>query len=163
MNSWIENNYDRLYQITKYISKNNDVEELFQVCIEQVYKNKKFQDLIEEHKFFFWARIVRNNYYSFSSPYGRLYKNRQTEDFKDPNIPDVEYEEFDELKWVEEQISLDKKTPNWYYARLFEIYIDQGCSISKTSKKTTIPLNSVSRDVNKYRKWLKERRKNRQS
>jgi hypothetical protein len=40
-----------------------------------------------------------------------------------------------------------------------ELYIEEGCSISKLSKRTTIPLNSVSRDINKVRSILLNKRK----
>jgi ribosomal protein S19E (S16A) len=70
----------------------------------------------------------------------------------------VEYLEYEEspidLDWVKTQIEKDKKGEDWYYARLFEIYIQQGCSVTNTSKLTSIPINSTSRDINKYRKHL---------
>jgi hypothetical protein len=35
---------------------------------------------------------------------------------------------------------------------LFELYLQVGCSITKLSQQTTIPINTVSRDINKVRK-----------
>jgi DNA-directed RNA polymerase specialized sigma24 family protein len=73
----------------------------------------------------------------------------------DSDIPDIEYEEEPfNLNWVHEQL----KTIDWYYGRLFELYIEEGCSVTRLSKRTTIPINSVSRDINKVRRQLKQLR-----
>jgi hypothetical protein len=55
-------------------------------------------------------------------------------------------------------ITIHKKGEWWYYARLFELYLEEGASITNLSKRTTIPLNSVSRDINKYRRELRRLR-----
>jgi hypothetical protein len=52
------------------------------------------------------------------------------------------------------EIFLEKKKEEWYYWRLMELYIEEGCSLTKLSKRTTIPLNSVSRDIHKIKKIL---------
>lgn len=163
MNEWLQENYFRLKEITIKICKTQDIDEIFHFCIEQFLSNKKVHKLQIEHRTFFFARIVRNNFYSKSSPYFQTYHRYRFQETDKIEITDEPYEEFDELEWVYQQIDCDKKTGDWYFARLFEIYIGEGCSVSKTHKKTTIPLNSVSRDINKYRRILKERRKYRQS
>jgi hypothetical protein len=74
-------------------------------------------------------------------------------------VLDSQYEEpVIDLNWVKDIISRDKMTDQWYYARLFELYLEMGCSIKKTSQLTTIPANSVSRDINKYRNKLRKER-----
>jgi len=40
-----------------------------------------------------------------------------------------------------------------------KLFIEEGASISKLSKRTTIPINSVSRDINKVRRYLIKKRK----
>jgi hypothetical protein len=47
----------------------------------------------------------------------------------------------------------------WYYGRLFELYIEEGCNLTKLNKRTTIPIVSLSRDINKVREILKQKRK----
>lgn len=163
MKEWLSENYFRLKEITQKICKTEDVDEIFHFCIEQFLSNKKVNKLQVEHRTFFFARIVRNNYFSKSSPYGQVYKRHTFQEVDNLEMIDKEYEEFDEFEWVKQQIDNDKKTGDWYYARLFEIFISEGCSVSKTHKRTTIPLNSVSRDINKYRRILIQRRKYRQS
>jgi DNA-directed RNA polymerase specialized sigma24 family protein len=75
------------------------------------------------------------------------------------DMPVEEYEEspitFD---WVLNEIEELKKT-EWYFARIFELYILEDCNLTKLSKRTTIPINSVSRDVNRVRRYLNQKRK----
>lgn len=160
MNEWLITHYNKLREITSKVCKIYDIDEIFQFCIEQFLTNKNAHTLSDQDKFYFFARIVRNNFHSKSSPYHKAYRKFVYQPIDNIEVEDKPYEDKDELLWVFQQIEKDKQNGNWYYARLFQIYINQGCSISKTSKKTTIPLNSVSRDVNKYRRWLIERRKN---
>ena len=160
---WVGRNYDRLKQISRRVSKNNNSEELLHFCIEQYLKNPKVSGLTEQHKFYFFTKIVTNNYRSNTSPYASTYRKHNFQELNNIDIQDVPYEEFDELQWVYDQIEKDKRTKDWYYSRLFELYIEEDCSILKTSNRTTIPRNSVSRDINKYRKILKQRRNIRNS
>lgn len=163
MNQWIIDNYSKLYQITNKICSGKDLDELFQFCMEQFLTYRKVNDIPEQQRLFFFTRIVKNQFHSNTSRFHAMYRKHRFEEIDNIEIEDVPYEDSDELKWVYEQIEYDKMFGDWYYARLFEIYISQGCSITKTHKKTTIPLNSVSRDVNRYRKRLIKRRKSKSS
>jgi hypothetical protein len=156
--SWIEKNYSKLKEIAKKVSKQNNADELLHFCIDQYMKNSKASGLTQDDKIYFFTRILRNNFNSMTSPYAYAYKKRIYQELSGIEIAEQSTEEFDELAWVHEQIQRDKKYGDWYYARLFEIYIEQGASITKTSEITTIPRNSVSRDINKYRKILRKRR-----
>lgn len=159
LNDWITTNLSELTLICNKITRNNIVGDLLQCCVEQFLKNQKVKELCDKEKLFFFARIVRNNAQSRSSVYYRQYKKHSYEEFKDVDIPEEPYYESPiNLEWVREQISTDKKNGNWYFARLFEIYIEEGCSIKNTAKRTTIPGNSVSRDINRYRNELKIKR-----
>lgn len=161
LSTWIENNYFQLKKICDKYSTGIDTEELCQSCIEQFMKNKKTDSIDDSQKIFFFTRIVTNNAASKSSPFYKENRSFKFSEFLDKDIPDEPYQEFDEWEWVKEQLNYDKRKGDWYYARLFEIYISLGCSVSQTSKVTTIPINSVSRDLNKYRNLLKQRRKER--
>lgn len=161
LHSWIEDNYKRLRQITHNVSRDNDIDELFQICIEQLLINNKSLQLNDKERFYFFTKIVKNNYYSKSSPYYYSNKRFNYSELSGIEVVEEPYEEFDELRWVQQQIDMDKKTKDWYYARLFEIFISNDCSITKTQQLTTIPRNSVSRDINRYRKILIDRRKKR--
>lgn len=159
MNDWLVENYEELKLICKKISRNTDVDDLLHLCIEQFMKNKNIETIAQTQWLFFFARIVRNNYFSNSSPYSRTYNKYKFSELQDIEVTDLQYEEpVIDLLWVKDIISRDKMTDQWYYARLFELYLEMGCSIKKTSQLTTIPANSVSRDINKYRNKLRKER-----
>lgn len=155
INYWVEENYKELYKICNGISKGIETDELCQFCIEQFLINKNLNNIPDNIKLFYFAKIVRNNFQSKSSRYYALYKKNKPLEFYDTEIPDEQYNEDPiDLNWVQRQIEIDMKFGDWYYARLFQIYIECGASVTKTAKKTTIPTNSVSRDLARYRKRL---------
>ena len=156
INTWIENNFNELKKICDKITRGEDSDDLLQLSVEQFLKNRKSDDIPDNEKLFFFARIVRNNYNSNSSPYYHTYRKFKFSDIDNIDIQYLEYEEpVINLEWVKVQLN----ELEWYYKRLMELYIEEGCSISKLSKRTTIPLNSVSRDINKVRKVLLNKRK----
>lgn len=155
MNDWLSNNYNELKNICNKFSTPDEVDDLLHLCIEQFLKNKRVEQIPDKEKLYFFTKIVRNQYHSKSSKYHYTYRRYQFNDVVELEIPDVEYKEDEfNMEWVREQL----KTMDWYYGRLFELYIDEGCSVTKLSKRTTIPINSVSRDINKTRKKLKKLR-----
>jgi DNA-directed RNA polymerase specialized sigma24 family protein len=156
INIWIENNFNELKKICDRITRGEDSDDLLQLSVEQFLKNRKSDDIPDKEKLFFFARIVRNNYNSNSSPYYHTYRKFKFTDIDDIEIQYLPYEEpVINLDWVKDQLN----NMEWYYKRLMELYIEEGCSITKLSKRTTIPLNSVSRDINKVRKILIDKRK----
>lgn len=155
LNDWITNNHNELKKICKRITKGQEYDDLLQLCIEQFIKNKRVNEVPDNQKLFFFTRIVLNNFNSKTSHYYRQYKKFNFSSIENVEVEYLEYEESPiDLDWVKRQIEKDKKGEDWYYARLFEIYIQQGCSVTNTSKLTSIPINSTSRDINKYRKHL---------
>lgn len=165
INNWVEDNYSELKKICNSISKGIETDELCQFCIEQFLINKNLHNIPNNSKLFYFAKIVKNNFLSQSSRYHTQYRKNKTLELLDLEIPEQEYiEDPIDLNWVRKQIDLDMKFGDWYYSRLFQIYIECGASVTKTAKKTTIPTNSVSRDLARYRKRLlqlrEEARKN---
>ena len=78
-----------------------------------------------------------------------------------PNIEvkDIEYtEDGIDMDWVNNELEEMKKGEDWYFARLFDLYIQEDCNLTKLSKRTTIPLNSVARDIKKVRQFLINKR-----
>lgn len=155
MNDWLSNNYNELKNICNKFSTPDEVDDLLHLCIEQFIKNKKVHQIPDKEKLYFFTKIVRNQYHSKSSAYHYTYRRYHFSEMVESDIPDIEYEEEPfNLNWVHEQL----KTIDWYYGRLFELYIEEGCSVTRLSKRTTIPINSVSRDINKVRRQLKQLR-----
>jgi hypothetical protein len=158
MNDWIEQNYTKIKKMCDKFSIGIDTDDLCQSCIEQFLTNKNVENIPVDKRFFFLTRIVMNNAQSNTSKFYTEYRKHKFSEIKNIEVQDVEYDEGITYDWVLEQIK-DIKKEEWYYGRLFELYLQVGCSISKLSQMTTIPLNSVSRDINKVRKILKQKRK----
>ena len=156
INNWIVENHNELQKICKRVSKLEDPSDLCQLCVEQFINNKKTSQVPDDEKLYFFTRIVQNNYYSKSSSYYYTYNRYKFNEYNiNEETPDIGYEEsLINLEWVNDQLN----TMDYYYKRLFELFIEENCSISNLSKRTTIPLNSVSRDINKVRKQLIKRR-----
>lgn len=155
MKHWISENYNELKNICSKFSTEEEVDDLLHLCLEEFMKNKKVSEIPDKEKIYFFTKIVRNQYNSESSKYHYTYRKYKFSDMVETDIPEIEYEEDQfNMDWVKEQL----KTMEWYYGRLFQLYIDEGCSVTKLSKRTTIPINSVSRDINKVRRQLKQLR-----
>lgn len=162
MDKWFSNNYDKLKTICKSVSKENDVDELLHFCIDNLITNDKFNNIIEDSgKIYYFTRVVINNWKSTSSPYYTTYRKEKPRiidhDIELPNIELDDEVEID-MDWVRKQLK-DMMREEWYYGRLFELYIEEGCSLTKLNKRTTIPLAPLSRDINRVRAILKEKRK----
>jgi DNA-directed RNA polymerase specialized sigma24 family protein len=156
INNWVISNFKELQKICKSVSKSQNYDDLCQICIEQFLVNKRVKELPEDSLLYFFTRIVQNNYYSKSSLYYYTYnKYKFSELTPNDEKQDIDYQEPPiDLDWVKEQLN----TMDWYSKRLFELFIEENCSITNLSKRTTIPLNSVSRDINKVRRELNKRR-----
>lgn len=163
---WLNKNYELLKIISRRVTKEENIDDLLQMVIEQLLKNKKFLDIEnEKERIYFFTRVVKNNFYSKSSPYYYEYGRHRFYDFsgndseysKEAISIKTEEEEID-LDWVKRELKKIKDSEEWYYGRLFELYLEVGCSLTKLSEKTTIPINSVSRDINKIRTLLRKKR-----
>jgi DNA-directed RNA polymerase specialized sigma24 family protein len=155
LNDWLSNNYNELKNICSKFSTPEEVDDLLHLCIEQFIKNKKVHQIPDKERLYFFAKLVRNQYHSKSSKYHYTYRRYNFNEIVESDIPDIEYQEDEfNMDWVKQQL----RTIDWYYGRLFELYIEEGCSVTKLSKRTTIPINSVSRDINKVRRQLKQLR-----
>lgn len=158
LDTWIKENYEQLRIICYKVSREEDIDDLFQICIEQFLKNKKTIDIPNEQKLFFFTRIVKNNFNSKTSKFYNTHKKFQFNEINNLEIKDEEYiESIINMDWVNSEIK-KLKDNQWYYGRILELYIEEGCSLTKLSKRTSIPINSVSRDVNKVKKLLREKR-----
>jgi hypothetical protein len=159
---WFNKNYSKLRNICKSISKENDVDELLHFCIDNLITNDKFNNIVDDNgKTYYFTRVVINNWKSKSSPYYTTYRKEipRIIDY-DIELPDHQVEEeIDiDMEWVRTKLK-HIMNEEWYYGRLFELYIEEGCNLTKLNKRTTIPIVSLSRDINKVREILKQKRK----
>jgi DNA-directed RNA polymerase specialized sigma24 family protein len=157
---WIEINNKNLVKMVGNIIKNeNDVMDLYQSVIEQILSKPAKADKIEDtQKVYYFIRLIKNNYYSKTSPYH--YKIRKVRETYTPldesvleSIPDTIYDEtIPDIDWVKKELN----TLDWFSRDLFLLYIELE-TITKVSKQTQIPLNSVSRYITRIKNILKEK------
>lgn len=160
-NQWIGENNNEMRRMVRGIVKDKNLSDsLYQTVVLQLLEKPDKVDKVPDHqKVFYFIRVVKNNYYSNSSPfqYRRVIdKKRHVQiDEQLTCIEDVPYEEPIEYKgWVVEQLS-NEELFSWYERDLFILYVELN-SYVKVSKNTTIPVNSVSRHIKQIKEKLKE-------
>ncbi len=157
---YITNQYYNLLTITKKITKNHELsQDLLHEVILQLYNkdNIILNEYNDDQIKYYIVAIIRINWHSNTSPF--YYKIRKesakyvdiSQVFDLADEPQLEFENkiiFDILEegWAE----LD-----WFRKSLFEMYMGLG-SMKKVSKKTRIPISSVSRYINESRKQIKQ-------
>jgi len=155
--NWIEMNYDLLYTTTRKIIKDtNQLDDFFHFILEDILRHEQKMDgLKDKEKMYYFVRVVKNQFFSKTSPYFYRIKRPYltSETFEDTllDIPDEYKEDYPPLAWVYEQLEQE----DWFYRDLFLLWIELG-TLTAVSKKTTIPLNSVGRYINKIKKKLQK-------
>lgn len=158
--SWISQNNDLcLNKVRDIVSNPDEADDLYQSVVEQLLRKPDNIDKVtDKEKYYFFIRVIRNNYFSKTSPYHYQYrkpseKNIQVKEDILEQIEDEEYnDELPDMEWVKNELQhLD-----WFSRDLFLLWLELN-TISNVSRQTQIPLNSVSRYINKIKKELKKR------
>jgi hypothetical protein len=145
---WIQQNHTRLFDITTKISKGENTDDLFQLCIYELLNNRVINSIPDNEKFFYFARIVRNQYHSKNSKFHKVYrKHTFVELDSNMDIPQDDYEpEVITMEWVLQEVEKIKQE-QWYLGQIFLLYLSKGANLTKLSKLTQIPINNLSRDI----------------
>ena len=153
LRNWIEENILELKKICNRIAKQNEIDDLLQESIEALLNNRRVRDIPPNERFYFFARIVRNNFNSKTSKYHKVYRKNR---FVELNF-DIVQEEYEEpilsIEWVIQEIEKIKQT-DWYLGQIFLLWLSKGANLTLLSKQTGIPINSLSRDISKVKKML---------
>lgn len=155
-NEWLGENYRELEQITRNIVKDrNEAGDLLHCVIEQILRKNALDVLMERERIFYFIRVLKNNYYSKTSPYYYQYKKKgASETYFDTeyyeNLPEIPYtEHVPTIEWVYQEL----EHLSWFDKDLFLLWMELG-TLTAVSKKTTIPLNSVGRYINQIKQQL---------
>ena len=159
---WIEENINELRKICSSISKQNNIDDLLQVSIEQLLTNRRINEIPDGEKLFFFARIVRNNFNSKTSKYHKIYRKHSfVELSSNIDIPIDDYEEpLLTMEWVLEEVDKIKQY-DWYLGQIFLLWLSRGANLTQLSKSTGIAINSLSRDIRKVKLILNDKLKER--
>ena len=117
---WIgENSNDMVRLVNGIVKDRNTADELFQTVVLQLLEKPDKVDMVPDHqKVFYFIRVVKNNFYSNSSPfqYRRVIdKKRHVQiDEQLTRMEDVPYPEtIDYKQWVEDQLD-NEELFTWY-------------------------------------------------
>lgn len=163
MNKYVEcyltRNYYELLAISKKVTKKNiDIsKELLHEVILQLYNKKeiKLDDYSDDSIKYYITSILRINFYSNTSPYHyRIRKERMLytdiSDIMDIEEPQEKFESELLYKLMETSYAeLD-----WFRKSLLDMYLTLN-SLKAVSKKTTIPLTSISRYIKEGKEQIK--------
>lgn len=158
--TWIGINNDLcLNKVREIVSNRDEADDLYQSVVEQLLKKPDNIDKVkDEQKLYFFIRVIRNNYFSKTSPYHYQFRKPTERNIpiKETILEDIVDEEYSEdlpdMEWVKNEL----KTLDWFSRDLFLLWLELN-TISNVSRQTQIPLNSVSRYINKIKKELKQR------
>lgn len=155
---YITKNYYELLAIAKKITNNNDLsQDLLHEVILQLYNKETIilNEYNDNQIKYYIVSILRINWHSNTSPF--YYKVRR--EFKKYSDLTEVLSMPDDQENFEKQIIFDILEQewcelDWFRKALFEMYMTLG-SMKKVSKKTTIPISSISNYLKESRIQIK--------
>lgn len=161
---YIVNNYYKLLQITRKITKNHDLtQDLLQEVILQLYEkgviNLKTYD--DDSIKYYIVSIIRINWISKTSPF--YYKVRREFLKYDSLIDHSNINNFFEMSSEQEYFEKQKlfdileqeySELTWFHKSLFELYMCLG-SVNKVAKHTEIPKSSIIKYIKESKQTIK--------
>jgi len=158
--NYITNNYYLLLDITKKITKNNQLsQDLLHEVILQLYNkdNIVLNEYSNNQIKYYIVAVIRINWCSTTSPfYYKIRKEPAT--YVDINniydLADDTQKEF-ENKIIFDILEEGWTELDWFRKSLFEMYMGLG-SMKKVAAKTRIPVSSISRYISESREQIKD-------
>ena len=153
---FLNRNYYQLLNISKKITKNDQLsQDLLHECILQLYdkdeiKLTKYDD--NSIKYYITA-VMRINYYSKTSPfYYKIKRERilMTVDIASCWDMSYEQEEF-ETEEMYQLLEMNYAELDWFKKSLLDLYLSLNSSMKAVSRKTRIPISSISRYIKEIR------------
>lgn len=162
MNSKIEGyitrNYYELFKISKRITKGNDLSQdlLHEVILQLFDKERIVLNNYEDNTIkYYITAIMRINWYSVTSPfYYKIRKERCSYNELTDIVDMPEEQEVFETQLIFDILEQEFSELDWFHKSLFEMYLTLG-SLKRVSKKTNIPLTSISRYIKEAKEVTK--------
>ena len=152
--TFFQDNYENLQQAAKNITGNDPLwEELLHYTLDAFLMKKDVEEIIESGGGrWYCVRIMLNSYRSTTSPFYTAYRRPSAELQEVP-----EYVEEEDLTEVADKIKKEIENLNWYDKMLFEVFLDEGHTISSLARVTGIPRTSISLSINRIRRHIKKK------
>lgn len=153
--TFFEDNYEKLQDAAKKITANDPLwEELLHYTVDAFLMKKDVEDIISSGGGrWYCVRIMLNSYRSTTSPFYTVYRRPSAELTE---VEDYITEEKENLTEISNKIKKEINKLNWYDKMLFEIFVDEGHSISSLARATGIPRTSISLSINRIRRHIKK-------
>ena len=167
MNKKVENfitrEYYKLLGIAKKICKRDDdlYKDLLHECLIMVLDKKdvKLKSYDDNSIKYYITAIMRINYYSKTSPF--YYKIRREKVIMNVDLStcfDLEYEqESFESEILLQLMEQEYAELDWFKKSLLDLYLSLNSSMKAVSRKTTIPISSISRYFKEIRTETKQK------
>jgi len=156
--NFITRKYYELLTISKRITKGNDLSQdlLHEVIIQLFDKEKIVLNNYEDNTIkYYITAIMRINWYSKTSPfYYRVRRERCMYNDLTDIVDMPEEQEVFETQLIFDILEQEFSELNWFHKSLFEMYLTLG-SLKRVSKKTNIPLTSISRYIKEAKEQTK--------
>jgi DNA-directed RNA polymerase specialized sigma24 family protein len=152
---FVQDNYKPLRQAALNISNNSGLaEELLHYTLDAFLRNPKVEEIVDcGAGRWFCIKIMTNSWKSVTSPFYHTYRNNPWP------LEEAQTEPFDEEDPTEELAERAKillgELP-WYDRKLFELFVDEGHTISSLARAVGIPRTSVSLTINRVKKHLRK-------
>lgn len=149
-------NYIPLKEAAERISGGDPLsEELLHYTIDEFLRKKDVEIIIDSGGGrFYCVRIMLNSWKSVTSPFYHTYR-KPAEDIDIEDIQDVpEYE--DPTTEIADRIKEQLAVLPWFDQKLFEVFLNEGHTISSLSRVTGIPRTSISLSINRIRRHIKK-------
>jgi len=163
INDWTNQNYSNLLAAAKNISYNDDLsQELLHYSLEQLLIKPNVDEIVKSGGAqFYIVRIMLNSWRSTTSPFYRIYRKDQCQVELESYLAknDVVDESTEQAEDRTDQIKSELSMLSWYDRKLFELYSEEGYTISSLARETKIPRTSISLSINRVRKHLKQKLK----
>jgi hypothetical protein len=153
---FINENYIPLKEAAERISGGDPLsEELLHYTIDEFLRKKDVEMIIDSGGGrFYCVRILMNSWRSVTSPFFHTYR-RPANDIDIEGIQDLpDYD--DPTTEIADRIKEQLAVLPWFDQKLFEVFLNEGHTISSLSRVTGIPRTSISLSINRIRRHIKK-------
>ena len=153
---FINENYLPLKEAAERISSGHDLaQELLHYTIDEFLRKKDVEIIIDSGGGrFYCVRIMLNSWKSVTSPFYHTYR-KPGENINIEELQDVpEYD--DPTTQIADRIKEELAVLPWFDRKLFEVFLNEGHTISSLARATGIPRTSISLSINRIRRHIKK-------
>lgn len=157
---YLTKNYYQLLTIANNLTKKDQLsQDLLHEVILQLYdKNDIILDKYDDNTIkYYITAIMRINYFSKTSPFFyRIKRERMIMNVDINTCWDMSYEQEEfETEELYQLLEMEYCELNWFKKSLLDMYLSLNSSMKAVSRKTNIPIQSISRYIKETRKEVK--------